>query len=159
MVLGLATSIVLNLLFGALWYAELRRRAALRRKLDGLREAAFLQWWTRNAAEMTRADPSRPYLVALAYAAELAPDFATLLQDLDDLAREAALPEGLKNAAKSFAQELRAPRVPWEVWEETGRPMHVRGALDLAYREALQHLVLRIPIVSRLGVPGEATGP
>jgi len=155
MILVLSISIVLCVLFGGLWYRERRHRRALRAKLDGLREAAFLQWWARNAAEMTRADPSRPYLVGLAYAAELAPNFGVLLRDFEDLAREAALPDGLRNAAASFAQELRAPRVPWDVWEETGRPMHVRGALDLAYREALQHLISRIPITSRIGAVPE----
>lgn len=156
MIVALSISIGTTLLFGALWYVERRQRRALRGKLDGLREAAFLQWWTRNAAEMTRADPSRPFLVGLAYAAELAPDFGVLLQDLDDLAREPGLPDGLRNAAASFAQELRAPRVPWDVWAETtGRPTHVRGALDVAYREALQHLILRIPISARLDAQTE----
>lgn len=159
MIAALATSIATTLLFGVLWYVERRRRRALRVKLDGLREAAFLQWWTRNAAEMTRADPSRPFLVGLAYAAELAPSFGVLLQDLEDLAREQALPVGLRNAAASFAQELRAPRVPWEVWEESGRPIHVRGALDVAYREALQHLIARIPITARVTPVSEVTEP
>jgi hypothetical protein len=150
MLIALASSIAIALLFGGLWYRERRQRIALRTRVNGLREAAFLQWWTRNAAEMTRADPSRPFLVGLAYAAELAPDFATLLRDLEDIVEEKTLPEGLRNAAKSFAQELRAPRVPWDVWEESGRPIHMRGALDFAYRESLRHLLTRIPITRSL---------
>jgi len=150
MIAALSISIGLSLLFGGLWYVAHRQRSALRAKLEQLREAAWCQWWTRNAAEMTRADPSRLYLVGLAYAAQLAPSMRVFLEDLEDLTREPNIAEGLKNAAKSFAQELRAERRPWDVWEETGAPMHARGALDQAYREALQHLICRIPITSRL---------
>ena len=142
----LATSIAISLALSALLCVgsmRLRRQLReLRQRHKTLQNAALRyqwhEWWTRNAAEMTRADPARRYLIALAHAAQLAPDLEIFERDCDHIAFDLELPTGLRNAAKSFVEELRAPRLPWEVWAETtGKPAHVAAAIELAYREAL----------------------
>lgn len=117
----------------------------LRQARARMRRYEWNEWFVRNAAECTRIDPSRPYLVALAYAASLAPDLRTLAEDCTDIAEREELPEGLRNAAKSIVQELHAPERPWVAWtRDKGTPFHP-GAQVFAYREALVTALTCIP--------------
>jgi len=141
MVTVYATTLVIVLLTGIVIRLLVTLRAntrMLERAYAELLRAQWLDWWTRNAAEMTSLDASKPYFQRLAYAAQLAPSLSAFLSDCDALADRDDAPQGLRTAARGFAAELRAPRVPWEVWvEETGKPPHAATAIGLAYREAI----------------------
>lgn len=148
----LAVGFALPLTFRALRRARLQ----LAQQAPELNRARWHTWWVRNAAEMTRADPSRPYLVRLAYAAMLAPSLTQFEDDLDRIVRNPEAPVGLRNAAASFAQELQAQRLPWEVWAETtGKPPHVAQAVEFAYREALFCIPMGLADMPALDVPEE----
>jgi hypothetical protein len=155
MTLSLATSIIACVaafvaLVGTLTLVHRLRkhRAALRHLHARLLRFHWVEWWTRNAAEMTRADPSRPYLVHLAYAAALAPSLGEFVHDCAELAQNDQLPDGLRNAARSFAEEMTAAEtaeLPWIKWtRENGFTFHP-GAQVFSYREALVAAVKCIP--------------
>lgn len=166
--LSLATSIIACVaafvaLAGTLTLAhKLRKhRAALRHLQARLLRFHWVEWWTRNAAEMTRADPSRPYLVHLAYAAALAPSLGEFVHDCAELAQNDRLPDSLRNAARSFAEEMaaaEADELPWIKWtREQGYTWHP-GAQLFSYREALVAALNCIPwqggALPNLQVPG-----
>jgi hypothetical protein len=141
MVTDLATTLVVVLLGGIAagqWLRLRRVNDTCGRLRAELVRAQWLDWWVRNAAEMTPLDPARPYFVRLAYAAQLAPDLQAFRRDCDMLTMSPEAPESLREAARAYVAELSSPRVPWEVWvEETGKPPHASFAIESAYREVI----------------------
>ncbi len=141
MLVIVATALTLAaLLASAFVWVRSAERELQRLRQEHLAQAErflWIEWWTRNAAETTRADPSRPYLVRLAYAAALAPSMAILEDDLRRIERDERNPPGLRNAARSYVQELHAAVRPWVQWEADGHPRFHPGAQAFAYAEAL----------------------
>lgn len=139
--IDLMSTLALALLIGVtlrLGFLLRRTHDIVRRQRALLRRAEWLDWWVRNAAEMTPLDATRPYFQALAYAAQLAPTLEQFAADCEQLADYTGAPAGLRSAARAYADELKAPRLPWEVWiEDTGKPPHAPTAIARAYREAI----------------------
>lgn len=126
---------------------QLRARA---RELEQARlhmlRYAWLEWWTRNAAETTPLEPARPYMLALSQAAALAPDLPTFVDDCTKLASNVELPPTLRSAARAHVDEWDAvvggKPLPWVAWaRETGKPIHNAHAQRTAYLHALQQAV------------------
>lgn len=119
--------------------AQTRRR--LKASQAALLQAAWFEWWTRNAAETPRDKPERPYLVRLAYAAQLAPSLERFRDDCEVLANDQTKPLTLRLAAKSFAEELRAKHKPW-LCLPAGAPWHSQARIEAAYHEAMSCIPL-----------------
>lgn len=129
-----------------------RARAELAQAREHMLRYAWLEWWTRNAAETTPLEPARPYMVALSYAAQLAPTLQAFVDACEDLADDISNPEQLRTAARGYVVEWCAPSLPWVTWaRDTGKPMHNEHAQALAFKAALAQaleLSLCIPTTS-----------
>lgn len=157
---ALATLLIAVVLAVGALVAITRKLTATRAALDAsqaaLLQAAWFEWWTRNAAETPRDKTERPYLVRLAYAAQLAPSLDVFCKDCEALAADTSKPLALRLTAKSFAEELRAPKRPW-LCMPPGAPWHHKGALEIAYREAMACIPLGLAEVPTVQVQHEPT--
>jgi hypothetical protein len=149
---SLLSPLVAVLLALVVWLTvRLRARTReLRQALEHMTRYAWVEWWTRNAAETTPLEPARPYMVALAYAASIAPNLQQFSDDCEALANDHTHAPLLRNTARQYAVEWHAPVLPWVDWARaTGKPMHNEHAQRTAYAQALQHAVELSCILNR----------
>lgn len=133
--------------------AVVESERAVLRSLDGIRQDAprwmWAQWWARNAAEYPEGDPMGSPVRQLALATLCATGLPELEQALEHACEVASLHASPGDRIETSAQtlavtlsqalaELRAPQLPWVLWEqETGKPAHHPGRVRNALRELL----------------------